>query len=129
MLSIKIVVKGLWKNLFVAYTEVDGKDMEIGYAHTNLCFSKKNRFKDYMGSDTLRELVRVQVDSEYRGKGVATALLNKVIEIYGIDDLLLTVVPLTNDGLNKEQLTKFYSKFGFERTREFQETMIRKATA
>ena len=49
------------------------------------------------------------------GNGIATSLLNKAIEIFDNYILYLNVVPLrrTNKDKDKNELIKFYSKFGF----------------
>lgn len=127
MLHFEISVRGYPKQRFVATTIVDGKEIEIGSAHLKKATSISNRYSAYMRSSTLLELRRIYVDSEYRGQGVATSLLNTIINAYGNNDIVLLVLPLASNGLNSKQLKEFYERFGFVRTKEFQETMIRKA--
>ena len=127
MLDINISLKGSWKNRFVATSKINGKEEEVGCICISSANSLRERYRKFMHSCTLREITRIYVNSNYRGVGVGTTLMRAVVAAYGDSDLILTVVPLSSTGLNKEQLFRFYSKFGFERTDEFQETMIRKA--
>lgn len=127
MLQFEISVRGCPRQRFVATTIVGGKEIEIGSAHLKKATSPSNRYSMYMRSGSLLELRRIYVDSEYRGQGVATALLNAIINVYGNSDIVLLVLPLASNGLNSKELKEFYGKFGFVRTNEFQETMIRRA--
>jgi len=127
MLQFEISVRGCPKQRFVATTIVDGKEIEIGSAHLKKATSISNRYSAYMRSGTLLELRRIYVDSGYRGQGIATALLNAIVNAYGNNDIVLLVLPLASNGLNSKQLKEFYGRFGFVRTKEFQETMFRKA--
>ena len=49
-------------------------------------------------------------------QGIATALMNKTIEVLSDYNLYLNVVPLkrNNNDKGKQQLIDFYSKFGFK---------------
>lgn len=50
---------------------------------------------------------------QYRGKGIARALMEEVIETYGYDRLEL-IHAATGDGMTTEQLRDWYVRLGFE---------------
>ena len=63
----------------------------------------------------------VSTNIEYTGKGIATMLLNRAIEVFKGCEIKLLVRPMPRTGENiKYRTTKglieFYKKFGFERT-------------
>lgn len=62
----------------------------------------------------IAKIILVSTNSSECGKGIATALLNKTIEIFNNYVLYLNVVPLRNDK-DKNGLIEFYSKFGFKK--------------
>ena len=63
------------------------------------------------------KIIIVSTSPRYVGQGIATALLNKAIETLRGWNLYLNVIPLkrSTDDKDRDQLIKFYSKFGFER--------------
>ena len=71
--------------------------------------------RDYGGK--WAKIVLVETAVGYCGKGVATALLNKVLEELKEYNLYLNVVPLERNKTDKDkfQLIAFYSKFGFKK--------------
>jgi len=76
----------------------------------------------------------VGTNIKYTGKGVASMMINKAIEMFKGHDISLLVKPMPRTGENPKYktvkgLTEFYKKFGFERTDDpCLPTMIRKAT-
>ena len=63
------------------------------------------------------KIIIVSTSEKYLGLGVASALLNKTIQVLSDYNLYLNVIPLWRSAQDKDrnQLIKFYSKFGFER--------------
>jgi GNAT superfamily N-acetyltransferase len=55
----------------------------------------------------------VQVKPEFQGKGVASELLRRVVDKYKDKQMGLRAHPYGSKTLSREQLMKFYSKFGF----------------
>jgi len=64
---------------------------------------------------TLKNVGSVMVSPPYQGKGFGRLLLARVCRDADAEnmDLRLTVVPLNNKPLSKDELTAFYAKFGF----------------
>ena len=63
----------------------------------------------------------VSTNIKYTGKGIATMMLNKVIDTFKGYEISLLVKPMPRDGENikyrtTKGLVEFYKKFGFERT-------------
>jgi GNAT superfamily N-acetyltransferase len=63
----------------------------------------------------------VNTNIKYTGKGIATMMLNKVIDTFKGYEISLLVKPMPRDGENikyrtTKGLVEFYKKFGFERT-------------
>jgi predicted GNAT family N-acyltransferase len=56
---------------------------------------------------------RVRTRKQFRGKGYATQVLQKVIEVFGKTELRLSPHPDNTGGLEYEQLRAFYRRFGF----------------
>ena len=80
--------------------------MTIKLAH-GFANVEKNNFGSY--------LHLIKVDPEHRGKGIATKLMNKVLDkaprpIYLLAD--------GEFGADVDRLIKFYSRFGFKRQRQ-----------
>ena len=87
-----------------------------------------NRFAEYCnGNGKLMVIKLVLVHQKYAGNGIATALIQKALEIYKDYNFVLLVCPCAHMAMNVDQLQEFYSKFGFVRTGELQRTMVRKA--
>ena len=81
-------------------------NMKIKLAH-GFANVEKNAFGSY--------LHLVMVDPEYRGKGIATKLMNKVLDkaprpIYLLAD--------GEFGSDPQRLIEFYSRFGFKRQKQ-----------
>lgn len=70
-------------------------------ANAQLC----NSFKGFI------EIYKLEVLKDYRNKGFAKKLLNKIIAKY--DKLVLIVEPLDHS-TNREDLIRLYSGFGFK---------------
>ena len=76
----------------------------------------------------------VVTNLKYTGKGVATLMINKAIEMFKEREISLTVKPMPRTGENEKyttvkDLVTFYKKFGFEKTYDpCVPTMIRKAS-
>lgn len=63
------------------------------------------------------KIIIVSTAESYLGQGVATALLNKAVDFLKGWNLYLNVIPLKRNGQDKDrnQLVRFYSKFGFQK--------------
>ena len=74
--------------------------------------------KRYSGK--FAKIVLVSTSGNYTRRGVATALLNKTIEVLKDYNLFLNVIPNKRNcnDKDKNQLITFYSKFGFERYKD-----------
>lgn len=66
----------------------------------------------YMQNGTLL-LTSVWVHHEHRRKGLATALIDQVLQIYGDRTVWLNVHPYTNIPMGYQKLVKFYESFGW----------------
>ena len=111
---------------FTAYDgikAVGGSTVEVSenmhYAFNEYCKADK---------DKCAKIVYVQTKASRRGEGVATTILNKVIEMYKDCDIFLQVIPLDKTN-TVATLTSFYEKFGFKRceTAGILPTMVRPA--
>jgi ribosomal protein S18 acetylase RimI-like enzyme len=88
-----------------------------------------NRFRHLCNGNKLLEVRCVATNLECRRRGIASALLNKVIEEYKDYNLFLLCSPsheCDEKYKNISNLKKFYRKFGFISTGELLPTMIRK---
>ena len=85
------------------------------------------RFAEYCNGKKLMSIIIVYVQKDYIGNGIGTALINKLLKDYKDYNILLIVNPMMHKTLSKEELYKFYEKFGFVRTNELVCTMIKKA--
>lgn len=70
-------------------------------------------------------LFKLKTNKKYRGKGLATALLKKLLKDYKKHDIELGVN--SYEEMSIERLFEFYEKLGFQRKRNTKR-MIRKAT-
>ena len=88
----------------------------IGKVCVDLSSDDANRYVKAYGGKWAKVVI-VETSSSYCGKGVATALLRKVVEVLGDYNLYLNVVPLKRNSADKDksQLIDFYSKFGFKK--------------
>lgn len=59
-------------------------------------------------------LCGLKVRPKYRGKGIAKALISKIISDFPGKQFALTAKPYGEKGLSIEQLIYFYSKLGFQ---------------
>ena len=64
--------------------------------------------------DGKRVIWSLSTDSEHRRNGYATQLMKFICEKFINYDLFLTCDPMDDKPMDKEQLAKFYRKFGFE---------------
>lgn len=55
----------------------------------------------------------VWVHAKHRRKGLATKIIQAVLDTYGLQDLYLGVFPFIDQPMNEEELMVFYQKFGF----------------
>jgi len=87
----------------------------IGKICIDLDSEDATRYKDICGGKKTAKIVLVSTNANACGNGVATSMLNKVIEIFDNYILYLNVVPLprTEKDKDKKELINFYSKFGF----------------
>ena len=98
------------------YVSAKSNDEIIGSICVALNSDDTARFvKRYSGK--FAKIVFVHTAEKYTRQGVATALLNKVIEVLKDYNLFLNVIPKKRNNIDKDknQLIAFYSKFGFER--------------
>lgn len=76
------------------------------------------------------KIILVSTSENWCGHGIATKLLNKAIEILNDYNLYLNVIPLKRNSRDKDKndLIKFYTKFGFKNYNDdiCVTTMIRK---
>jgi ribosomal protein S18 acetylase RimI-like enzyme len=101
--------------------------VDIGEVCVDLNSEDDARFvKRY--SSKFAKIVLVHTSEKYTRRGVASALLNKTIEVLKDYNLYLYVIPSKRNSRDKDkdQLVSFYSKFGFERTDDIlMTTMVR----
>ena len=88
----------------------DDKNTRIGKVCIDLDSEDSNRYKNY--NNKAAKIILVQTNQSVCKQGIATSLLNKTIEEFKDYVLYLNVIPLRND-YNKNDLIRFYSKFGF----------------
>ena len=92
------------------------------------------RYSKWCNGDKIAKIIYVVTNISACGNGIATAMLNKAIEIFPDYNLYLNVVPMPRDGeaINHRSvrgLMNFYEKFGFIKCDDdvCMTTMIRKA--
>ena len=67
--------------------------------------------------DRVREVVRVYTDEDHRGQGFATELMRAVCDEADVLSIVLMLQPLPfGEGLSKDKLMAWYSRFGFVKT-------------
>lgn len=96
----------------------DGTNERIGKVCIDLDNEDANRYKKVCEHPAKIILVMTSVNE--CGKGIASSLLNKAIEELPDYTLYLNVIPLrrTYRDKSKNELIKFYEKFGFKRYKE-----------
>ena len=101
--------------------------VDIGEVCVDLNSEDDTRFvKRYSGK--FAKIVLVHTSEKYTRQGIASALLNKTIEVLKDYNLYLCVIPSKRNSRDKDkdQLVSFYLKFGFERTDDIlMTTMVR----
>lgn len=88
------------------------KNIRIGKVCIDLDSEDSSRYKIY--TCKVAKIILVQTNQSVCGQGIATALLNKTIEEFNDYILYLNVIPLRSNN-TKEDLIKFYNKFGFKK--------------
>ena len=96
---------------------ISNTNERIGKLCIDLESEDSNRYKI---NKPIAKIILVSTNQSACGNGIATALLNKTIELFNDYTLYLNVVPLprTNENpkyTSKNGLMNFYSKFGFKR--------------
>jgi len=92
----------------------DDNEEQIGKICINLNSEDVNRYeKIYNGK--FAKIILVSTIERAVGQGVATSMMNKVIEVLNDYNLYLNVIPLKRNDkdMDKKELISFYSKFGF----------------
>ena len=95
---------------------INDADEMIGKICIDLDCEDVNRYaKAYNGK--FAKIILVSTSESAVGQGVATAMMNKVIEVLNDYNLYLNVIPLKRNDkdMNKNELIEFYKKFGFNR--------------
>ena len=70
------------------------------------------------------EVQDVEVREKYRRRGLATKLIQRVIEDFGGEELVLMAE--AEEGISPLNLRRFYRKFGFVSDRSCHDYMVRK---
>ena len=94
---------------------------------------KYPRYKHLCNGTNLLEITRVVTKTTYTNRGIASALISRVIWSFKTYNIVLLCSPQKREGnfdtlKSVTDLKKFYEKFGFKKTGELLPTMIRKAT-
>lgn len=113
---------------FYLHAISDETNERIGKLSIDLRSEDANRYQfNYRNAV---KIILVMTNPSYCRKGVASALLNKAVELFKNDIIYLNVVPLPRNSRDKDKtaLINFYSKFGFKRYKKdiCVTTMIRK---
>lgn len=90
----------------------DDTRIRVGNVSIDLNSEDSSRYQNY--NNKVAKIILVQTNQSVCHQGIATALLNKTIEEFKDYVLYLSVIPLRSDN-TKDDLIKFYSKFGFKR--------------
>ena len=101
---------------FHYFSVFDGNGERIGWSDVEITNMPHYTFKEHCKTteDKCAEIVLVRTAKSHRKNGIATTILNKIVEIYKNYDLFLIVSPLDMDN-TIASLTSFYEKFGFKR--------------
>lgn len=104
------------KTVRYCYINAIFNDERVGKLCIDLDADDANRYVKAYGGN-FAKIVLVETSSAYRGMGIATAMLNKAIEVLKDYNLYLNVIPMKRDDgdKDKDQLINFYSKFGFKK--------------
>lgn len=88
----------------------------IGKVCVDLDSDDSTRYINSFGG-RFAKIVLVWTSPKYCRQGIATALLNKTVEILKDWNLYLNVIPQkrNENDMDRNQLSAFYSRFGFER--------------
>ena len=88
----------------------------IGKVCVDLDSDDSTRYVNSFGG-RFAKIVLVWTSPSYCRQGIATALLNKTVEILKDWNLYLNVIPQkrNENDMDRNQLIAFYSRFGFER--------------
>lgn len=102
-------------------------DENIGQIISNILFdSYSYEFDDVFNEDEFYEIYpddhvikieHIEIDDYYKGSGVGTALMNRMMKIMkneGYNQFYLNASPMGFSGLDLSNLIKFYEKFGFK---------------
>ena len=109
-----------FKEKYHYFNAISDDGLNIGGASVEHNDFMHNAYKEHCNADSTKcvKIIYVTVSKSYRCQGVATAILNKVLDYYKDYDVFLNVCPLDREQekLNSvSSLTKFYEKFGFKR--------------
>ena len=104
------------KTVRYCYINATFNGERVGKVCIDLDADDANRYVKAYGGN-FAKIVIVETSSAYRGTGIATAMLNKAIEVLKDYNLYLNVIPMKRDDedKDKDQLINFYSKFGFKK--------------
>ena len=104
------------KTVRYCYINATFNGERVGKVCIDLDADDANRYVKAYGGN-FAKIVIVETSSAYRGTGIATAMLNKAIEVLKDYNLYLNVIPMKRDveDKDKDQLVNFYSKFGFKK--------------
>ncbi len=88
----------------------------IGKVCVDLDSPDKTRYERSLNGPCAKIII-VETSPRYIGHGIATALLNKTIQVLNDYNLYLNVIPQKRNDKDKDknQLINFYSKFGFKK--------------
>jgi ribosomal protein S18 acetylase RimI-like enzyme len=104
------------KTVRYCYINATFNGERVGKVCIDLDADDANRYVKAYGGN-FAKIIIVETSSAYRGMGIATAMLNKAIEVLNDYNLYLNVIPMKRDDGDKDknQLIDFYSKFGFKK--------------
>ena len=118
------------KSVFISLHDKD-KDVIVSQVTLDMD-GEYYRYKHFCNGDKIARIVRIETTPSYVGHGFGTKVMKKVLDYLderGYNSYLL-VSPQPRDVDKMRTLTdlrRFYSKFGFIKTRELLPTMFRKA--
>ena len=117
MKKIKYHIEIIKTSRYCYINAISDNNERIGKVCIDLESEDSNRYKNICIGNNIAKIILVQTNESICGNGIATALLNKVIETFNNYNLYLNVVPLirSNKDKSKNELINFYSKFGFIR--------------
>lgn len=79
---------------------------------------EEDEFYDIYSDDEIVKIEYLTVEDHYQGRGLATKLMNKLIDVMsnkGYTQFYLNASPMGFRGLQLKYLIKFYKKFGFKK--------------